>query len=423
MDPPIPRPRCRDPAQITERVRPGGTAGLVWHPTVRLASGLSDIAVQIGAALGVAKDRSMAVLTLLFTAALLAASTVAAAAPAAATADSGTAGWAGAWATAMVTANTEDIFGIPDWSQEGFANHSVRQVVRVSRGGSALRIRLSNRFGTTPLRVSGATIGKARDGASVQPGSLRPLRFGHSAATVVPTGDEAISDPALLVVAPLERLTMTLYFARPTGPATYHTFATATTYRATGDHRFDHGAAAFGETSLAWYYLTRVGVAGGTTSRRDAVVAFGNSITDGARSSLDADNRYPDELAERLVAAGRPLGVLNTGIGGNKVLDDSPCFGERATARFQRDVLDRPQVRTVIVLEGINDIGSSEGDFGACFLPNPQITAERLIDGHRALADPADPDRLRAAYDSGEGLHPNDAGMHAMATAIDLNSL
>jgi lysophospholipase L1-like esterase len=426
------------------------------------------------------KDGTMSVRRLLVTAALLIATAGAKAAPAAAVGtDPTTIPWAGAWATAMVAANTEDIFGIPDWSQEGFANHSVRQVLRVSRGGSAVRIRLSNHYGTTPLRLSGASIGQAGTGASVQPGSLRPLRFGGSAATVVPVGEEAVSDPAPMVVAPLERLTVTLYFARPTGPATYHTFATATAYRATGDHRFDPSAAAFGETSLAWYYLTGVDVAGGPAGRRDAVVAFGDSITDGPSSTLDADNRYPDELAERLVAAGRPLGVLNTGIASNRVLSDSPCFGERATARFQRDVLDRPQVHSVIVLEGINDIGASEANFGACFLPNPQITADELIDGYRALiraahahgiraigatltpikgsffdteraeavrdavnhwirtggeydavvdfdralADPADPDRLRAAYDSGDGLHPNDAGMHAMAAAIDLHTL
>jgi lysophospholipase L1-like esterase len=417
----------------------------------------------------------MSVRKLLLAAVLLVATAGTTAAPAAAGTDPAAIPWAGAWATAMVAANTEDIFGIPDWSQEGFADHSVRQVIRVSRGGWAVRIRLSNRYGTSPLRLSGATIGKAGTGASVRPGSLRRLRFGGSAATAVPVGREGISDPAPLLVAPLERLAVTLYFAGPTGPATYHTFATATTYRATGDHRYDPGAAAFAETSLAWYYLTGVEVAGGTVSRRDAVVAFGDSITDGPSSTLDADNRYPDELAERLVAAGRPLGVLNTGIGGNRVLTDSPCFGERATVRFQRDVLDRPRVHSVIVLEGINDIGASEADFGACFLPNPQVTAEQLIDGQRALihaahargitaiggtltpikgsffdsergeavrdavnhwirtggeydavvdfdhalADPADPDRLRPAYDSGDGLHPNDAGMHA----IDLTTL
>jgi lysophospholipase L1-like esterase len=205
-------------------------------------------------------------------------------------------------------------------------------------------------------------------------------------------------------------------------------------------------------------------------------VTFGDSITDGAFSTPDANNRYPDELAERLVAAGRRLGVLNAGIGGNRILADSPGLGERATARFARDALDQPGVRTVIVLEGINDIG-----FGATSGEEPP-TAAQLIEGHRtliraahargvkmigatvlpfagtvypgyytergeqvrdavndwirtsgeydavvdldrALADPADPDRLNPAYDGGDGLHPNDAGMRAMAAAIDLSEL
>jgi lysophospholipase L1-like esterase len=205
------------------------------------------------------------------------------------------------------------------------------------------------------------------------------------------------------------------------------------------------------------------------------VVAFGDSITDGSLSTPDANNRYPDELAERLVAAGRPTGILNAGIGGNRLLSDAPGFGERGVARFQRDVLSQPRVRTTIVLEGINDIGMGEA-------AGTPVTAEQLIAGHRALAraaraagvtvigatitptkgcpypgystergeavrdavnhwirtsgeydavadfdralaDPADPDRMRGEYDGGDGLHPNDAGMRAMAEAVDLRSL
>jgi lysophospholipase L1-like esterase len=213
----------------------------------------------------------------------------------------------------------------------------------------------------------------------------------------------------------------------------------------------------------------------GHHANRGAVVAFGDSLTDGSFSTPNADNRYPDELAERLVTAGRPLGVLNAGIGGNRVLTDAPGFGEKATARFQRDALERPGVRTVIVLEGINDIGMGEA-------AGTPVTAQQLIDGHRALiraahargvrvigatitptkgvpypgyytergeavrdavnhwirasgeydavadfdrtlADPADPDRMRPEYDGGDALHPNDAGMHAMADAVDLDTL
>lgn len=396
-----------------------------------------------------------------------------AAAPAAAHSARSYGRWTGAWATSMVAPDPG--FPAGNWSG-GFANHSLRQVIRVSRGGSNVRIRVSNVFGDAPLRLAGASVGQAGEGASVQPGSLRPLMFGQSVPTVVPAGGEAVSDATVMRVSPLERLTVTLYFAEPTGPATFHPLAIATSYRATGDHRFDRDGGAFGEASQSWYYLAGVEVTGRTSGQRGAVVAFGDSITDGTFSTPDANNRYPDELAERLVDAGRPMGVLNAGVVGNRVLAGAPGLGEKATARFQRDVLDQPGVRTVIVLEGINDIGFGEGGLGE------RVIAPQLIDGYRALiraahargvrlvgatitpskgaiypgydtdrgeavreavnhwirtggeydavvdfdralADPADPDRLRDAYDSGDGLHPNDAGMHALAEAIDLNTL
>jgi lysophospholipase L1-like esterase len=289
----------------------------------------------------------------------------------------------------------------------------------------------------------------------------------------VPAGRQLSSDAVSLPVAPLERLTVTLFFAQRTGPATFHPLALATSYRAEGDHLADRSGKAYTETSQSWYYLSGVDVSG-----RDGgtVVAFGDSITDGAFSTPDANNRYPDELAERLAATGSRRGVVNAGIGGNRVLTDSAGFGDRATARFGRDALDQPGVRTVIVLEGINDIGLGVG------AGNEPVTAGQLIDGHRALiraahqrgvriigatilpfagvtypdfytdagekvrdavnrwirtggeydavadldralGDPADPDRLNPAYDSGDGLHPNDAGLHRMAQTIDLDSL
>jgi lysophospholipase L1-like esterase len=403
---------------------------------------------------------------------------MAAAAPASAVAQNsssyGRTAWVAGWGASMQS--PAEIFG-PSWSVQGFADHSVRQVVRVSTGGSLIRLRLSNVYGSAPLRVAGATIGKAGDGAAVRPGSLRPVTFGHSLATTVQTGGELVSDPVVLFSAPLDRLSVTLYFAEPTGPATFHSSALATSYRTTGDHRFDARSGAFIETTQSWYYLAGVEMAGG--AHRGTVVTLGDSITDGYGATPDADNRYPDELAERLLAAHRPTPVVNAGIGGNRVLNDSPCFGEKAITRFQRDVANQPGVRTVIVLEGINDIGFSLMNFGDCNLPNPHVTAQQLIDGHRALiaaahargikiigatvlpikgsfydasdseavrdalnewirtsgeyddvadldratADPADPDRLNPAYDSGDALHPNDAGYHAMADAVDLGSL
>src|SRR5690606_14961367 len=140
-----------------------------------------------------------------------------------------------------------------------------------------------------------------------------------------------------------------------------------TSYRADGNHAADVSGAVFDETTESTYFLSGVDVAGFGPRERTAVVTLGASITDGVGGTNDADNRHPDELAERLVHAGKSMGVLNAGLSGNRVLNDSTCFGERALDRFERDVLDQTGVSTVIVLEGINDIGFSEVDGYPCF--------------------------------------------------------
>ncbi|WP_435193163.1 GDSL-type esterase/lipase family protein, partial [Nonomuraea sp. bgisy094] len=192
---------------------------------------------------------------------------------------------------------------------------------------------------------------------------------------------ELASDPVALGLDDLDSVTVTLHLAAPTGPATYHAQAMATTYRAAGDHRSDHGPGAFTQTSASWYYLSGVDVIG-RSSHQGAVVAFGDSLTDGYGSTPGAANRYPDELAERLAAAGRPHAVLNQGISGNRVTVDSAWLGDKATSRFRRDVLDQPGVRAVIILEGINDIGMSQAPspIGA---PPTDVSADEIIAGHR----------------------------------------
>lgn len=352
------------------------------------------------------------------------------------------------------------------WSPDGFADHTVRQVVRVTADGPVTRIRLSNVYGSTPLRIAAASVGLSAGAASVRPESVRPLTSHGSGAIVVPAGGELVSDPVRLPVSAGEHLGVTMRFAESTGPATYHYAATATAYRAGGDRMDDVEGTSFTDTSRSWYYLAGVE----TVAPRDdrAVAAFGDSITDGLRSTPDADNRYPDELADIL---DRP--VVNAGLSGNRLLTDSHCFGERGVARFDRDVLRGPGIDTVVVLEGINDIHATESGYD-CLAPFDPVPASRLIDGHRELiaaahvegmrvvgatvlpyggsadasprgedvrdalnawiresgaydavvdldrvmADPADPDRLNPAYDSGDALHPNDLGYHAMAEAV-----
>ncbi|MFJ5847262.1 SGNH/GDSL hydrolase family protein [Streptomyces sp. NPDC092903] len=382
--------------------------------------------------------------------------------------------WQGGWATSPQAPAAP--FG-PNWSQQGFADQTVRQVVRVSTGGTRARVELSNRYGSTPLRITGATVGRTDNGASVRAGSLRQLSFGGHRSTTVPAGAELTSDALPFRTGALESLTVTLYLAEPTGPATFHLISSSTSYRARGDHRSDRAGTAFTETSDSSYYLTGVEVSGGRPAPRNGVVAFGDSITDGVGSTPDADNRYPDELAERFVAAGRPRSVVNQGIAGNQVTQDTEWAGEKAVARFRKDVLGEPGVGTVIVLEGINDIGAA--GTGAVGTPSPEVSVAQLIAGHRSLirqahakgiraigatltpiggsaydspaneakrvavnhwirtsgeydavadldhatADPADRTRIAPAYDSGDHLHPNDAGYHAMADALDLSGL
>jgi lysophospholipase L1-like esterase len=384
--------------------------------------------------------------------------------------------WTAGWSTSM-TAPAPDSFSGPNWSRDGFTNHSLRQVIRITGGGSSLRLRFSNHFGTRPLRITGATVARSAGQAAVHPGTVRTLTFKHQSSALVPVGHELTTDALPFTTTPLEHLSITLYVAVETGPATFHPEATATTYRAGGDHRGDTSGSAFTETTKSWYYLAGAEVSGG----RGTVVAFGDSITDGVSATVDGDDRYPDVLADRLVTAGRRLTVVNAGISGNRVLNDSDCFGEKAVSRFRRDVLDQPGVRTVIVLEGINDLNFSTQPANECTTPNPEVAAAELIAGHRrliraahdhgirvvgatitpykgnpygfwtprgeavrdavnhwirtsgeydavadfdrALADPADEDRLRAEYDAFDALHPNVAGLRAMAGAVDLDSL
>ncbi|MER5937535.1 SGNH/GDSL hydrolase family protein [Streptomyces sp. NPDC001928] len=354
----------------------------------------------------------------------------------------------------------------PNWSREGFWRQSLRQVVRLSAGGGRVRVRLSNAYGVSPVRVAGASVGRTGEGAAVAPGSLTRLTFGGAGQVGIPARGQVVSDDVPLAVAAGESVTVTLYFDAATGPATFHAQAFTTGYRGEGDLTADSGGAGFDAASESWYFLSAVETDAG---RADAVALFGDSITDGFGSTPGANRRWSDALAER---TGRP--VLNAGIGGNLLLNDSAWYGDKAVHRLRRDVLDHPGVDTLVVLLGLNDIGFSETDEQPTYKPAPVVEAEELIAGqrelirqgraaglrvigatllpfggsdhwgehaakvshelnewircsgeydavvdlNRALADPADPDRLRPSYDFGDHLHPNDAGYEVMAEAV-----
>jgi lysophospholipase L1-like esterase len=391
--------------------------------------------------------------------------------------------WVGTWSTAVTGAAT------PPQPATVFENQTLRQIVHVSIGGSYLRVRLSNEYGTQPLVVGEARIARRPAGATgsqIAAGTDRRLTFGGHSSFWIPAGAPALSDPVRLSVPALSDLVISIYLPQRTPAATLHGSAFQTNYIAAGNVTRAASLTGARETT-SWYFLSGVSVS--ASPRAGAIVALGDSITDGAVTTINANHRWPDFLARRLQAnhSLRHLGVLNKGIGGNRLLHNGntlpgtpfagigPLFGDSALARFDRDVAAQPGARYVIVLLGINDIGHptsvappSEAVsvqemifgyrqliaraherglriYGATMTPFQNTTiagyynaaneAKRLavnhwirtsgewdgvIDFDRAVRDPNQPLRMLPAYDSGDHLHPNDAGMRAMADAIPL---
>jgi lysophospholipase L1-like esterase len=390
------------------------------------------------------------------------------------------AAWTGTWSTAVTGPATAPV------PATVFEDQTLRQIVHTSIAGGSLSVRLSNEYGTQPLVIGEARVARRSTGAQTVAGTDRRLTFGGHASVTVPPGAPALSDPVALPVPALSDLAISIYLPHRTPAATVHGSAFQTNYLAAGNRT--HSPDLPGATATtSWYFLSGVSVT--APARTAAVVALGDSITDGAVTTVDANHRWPDLLARRLQdpAGLRHLGVLNKGIGGNRLLHDGntlpgdpfggigPLFGDSALSRFDRDVLAQPGARYVIVLLGINDIGQptsiappSEAVsvdelifgyrqliaraherglriFGATMTPFQDTTitgyysaaneAKRLavnrwirtggeydgvIDFDRAVRDPAQPLRMLPRYDSGDHLHPNDAGMQAMADAIPL---
>jgi lysophospholipase L1-like esterase len=385
---------------------------------------------------------------------------------------SGCGTWVGTWSTAQTGAATSGR------SRTGFRDQTIRNIVRVSAGGGAIRIRLSNVFGAVPLTVSGTHVAVRLAGAATVPGTTRAVTFGGGRAVTVPVGRRVLSDPVDLDVGDRADLAVSLFLRDPTGPASWHPAGLTTSYHApAGDHGADGTGAAFTRTDRSWYFLDGVDVlapaddpAASRQAVGGAVVAFGPSTTDGIGSAPDANRRYPDELARRLLGlpSGERMSVLNAGIAGNKLLADDGTCGPSALNRFARDALGQTGVRAVILWEGTNDVATRPD------LPLSAITGayQRLIGAARArgvrvigatlqphegagfysvagnrlreavndwirwsgafddvadfdwvLQDPRRPRRLLPAFDSGDHLHPNAAGYRAIAEAVDLAEL
>ncbi len=378
--------------------------------------------------------------------------------------------WVGSWATSEQIPEPRN--ALP---AEALRDATLRQIVHLSIGGDVLRVHLSNAFGTAPLRIAAARIARA-----IAPGSPAidaatdtMLTFGGRSDVIVPDGAEYISDPVRFAAPAGSSLAISLHLDRAPQGETSHPGSRATSYLAQGDvvsapdlpraTTFDH-----------WFQIAGVDVA--ASPRATAVVILGDSIADGHASTTNGNDRWSDDLARRVHAAGLALGVLNQGIGGNRLLHDG--LGPNALARFDRDVLAQAGVRYLIVQEGINDIGTfdPQGELppsahaafvhavegaleqivlrahaagiavyggtltpfvgSSYYRPKPVSEADReavnrwirqpghfddVIDFDAVMRDPARPDRLRPSFDSGDHLHPSPAGYRAMAAAVPLS--
>jgi lysophospholipase L1-like esterase len=359
-----------------------------------------------------------------------------------------------------------------------FSNQTIREVVHTAIGGRAVRLRLSNTFGSQAVRFDAVYVGLQKDGATLVPQSNHAVTFGGSRSIAIPEGAEALSDPISFSLESQQNLVISIFVSGDSGPATGHWLALETNYLSgAGNFTAEESANAFAKTMSSWYFLTSVEVQS-SASAKGAVVALGDSITDGASSRQDKNERWPDVLERRLLSAHAEIAVLNAGIAGNRVLTTSPCYGQNAVARLRRDVLAQAGIKAVILFEGINDIGQPDTPDAASdpCLSHTQVTADEIIAGYKQIIvrthaaglrifgatilpyqgfrtwntsgeakrvavnqwirtsgafdgvidfdsivrDSADSRRMAPQYDSGDHLHPGTAGHEAMGNAVDL---
>lgn len=373
--------------------------------------------------------------------------------------------WVGTWATSPRQEAAAD-------DRTALAGATLRQIVRISVGGTQVRLRLTNVFGTTPLVLAGVHLALAGPAGTIQPATDRPLRFGRAATAVVPPGATLLSDPITFDLPPLSDVAISIRFSEVPAILTMHHGSRTTSYLRAGD-ALSAPVLTDAATFVRWYFLGGLDVVPSAPSA--AIVVLGDSITDGYGTTTDRNNRWTDAFAQRLAGHTETahIAVLNHGIGGNRLLRDG--LGPNMLARFDRDVLVQTGVRWVIVQAGINDLGTrldarkkgeafaSAADLiaafeqliarahaqgvriigttltpytGADFYWSADGEADRqavnawirtsgrfdaVIDFDAVLRDPNDPVRLAAAFDSGDHLHPSLAGYEEMARAVDLS--
>jgi lysophospholipase L1-like esterase len=372
----------------------------------------------------------------------------------------------GQWFATWAASNYEIVRPVADSLVDRrpvYANRTVRQIVRTSIGGTSVRVRFTNEYGTQPLVIAAAHVALRDTGSAIKPSTDHPVTFGGRGSIVIRPGALIVSDPVPVALPQLSDLAITMLVQDSIRVVTRHALGNQSNYVSRGNY-VAAATMPVDTTITAWLWLAGVDVV--NPAATGVIVTIGNSITDGAQSTRNTNNRWPDELARRLLASNEPpKGIANAGISGNRVL--TPGTGPSALARFDRDVLTQPGVTHVIVLEGINDIGSSVANrisaddiiyglhqladraherglviFGATLTPagprtpyTPELEAKRVavntwirssgvfdgvIDFDAVTRDPSDPTRMLPAYDSGDHLHPGDAGYKAMGDAIDL---
>jgi lysophospholipase L1-like esterase len=380
--------------------------------------------------------------------------------------------WVASWGSAQQVPEPHN--ALPD---ESLTDATLRQTVRLSFGGERLRVRFSNAFGTAPLRIDAAHIARpvSRGAPAIIPRTDTPLTFGGQSSVLIPAGAEIYSDAVAFDAPAGSDVTVSIHFPAPPARQTGHPGSRATSFVTKGN-KVAAADLPGATTAEHWYQLSDIEVAAEPDAR--AIVAIGDSITDGHGATTDGDDRWPDALAARLREAGAQIAVVNTGIGGNRVLLDG--LGPNLLARFDRDTAMRSGASDVILLEGINDLGTLTVDhpvskaehealvgriiegyaqvidrahaqgltiWGGTLTPfvgngyyhaNAANEADRqainawirssgafdgVIDFDEAVRDPAHPERLLPAYDSGDHLHPSPAGYAAMAAAVPIDAL
>jgi lysophospholipase L1-like esterase len=355
----------------------------------------------------------------------------------------------------------------PDSTGQAFGGQTIRQLARISIGGQEVRLRFSNEMGAQPVVIGAAHVAISQSGASIQAGTDRVVTFGGSMTVTIGAGAAVISDPVTLNAPALSTLAVSTFLPNNTGPASRHFIAQQTTFISPAGNFTNAATLPVASTSSSRFFLSAVYIL--ASQQSVAIIAFGDSITDGVHSTSNADHRWPDDLAARLAAARlpAPVGVVNEGISGNRVLANG--LGPSAESRFDRDVTSQPGAGFVILLEGINDIGVAGtavnptaqqitagyqnlisrahahglkiigctltpfGNAAGYFSPQSEAKREAVntfirssgafdavIDFDAAVKDPAHPMQFQPTFDSGDHLHPNDAGYQAMANAINL---